>query len=187
MFRKIVCMLAVFLWLPVGMLVRASGKEGSVRVCPDWGGDLIPGGTVKLYRVGEPVEGGYRITDGLADWTVWEQDVDSREVREWILGQEFTVGISAGVDWAEGALVSGLTAGLYLVTQGQAAPGFLAFSPELVRIPQEGFWDVGISPQVLPDTEPPKTADHPAPIIGAMGLGFSVAALMVLVDGRKDK
>jgi len=186
MFRKIMAALFLLLGLPVlSIPARASRQEGSVRVCPDWGGDLAAGGSVSLYRVGEPVTGGYRMTDGLADWTVWEEDVYSQTTREWLLGHEHSAGVTMEVDEREGALFSGLAEGLYLVMQETSAVGFTSFSPVLVSIPQDDLWDIGLSPPVMMDTEPPKTADHPAPIIGAMGLGLSVAVLMVLVDSRK--
>jgi len=178
--------LVLLLGLPfLSLSVQASWQTGSIRVCPDWGGDLAAGGSVVLYRVGEPVKGGYRITDGLADWTVWEADVYSQITREWLLGQEHSAGVTMEVDEREGAWFSGLAEGLYLVMQETPAVGFTSFSPVLVSIPQDDLWDIGLSPPVMMDTEPPKTADHPAPIIGAMGLGLSVAVLMVLVDSRK--
>lgn len=188
MFRKIICTLFALLSLPMLTVPgRASRQEGSIRVCPDWGGDMVSGGSVTLYRVGEPVVGGYRLTDGLADWTVWEEDVFSREVRDWLLGQNPSGGICVEVAPITGALFSGLAAGLYLAVQDHPAPGFAVFSPVLIGLPQDGFWDIGLNPQVIRDTESPQTGDHPAPIIGAMGIGFSVAALMVLLDSRKDK
>ena len=42
-----------------------------------------------------------------------------------------------------------------------------------------------LEPKIIHTGPPPNTADHPAPIIGAMGIGLSVAVLMVLVDEHK--
>ena len=40
-------------------------------------------------------------------------------------------------------------------------------------------------PKLIYVGEQPRTADRPAPIIGAMGIGLSAAVLMVLADRRK--
>lgn len=185
MFRKIICTLSVLVPLVLAVPAQASARTGSIRICPDWGGDLVGGGAVTLYRVGEPVTGGYRLTDGLADWTVWESDALSEEVKNWVLNQNLSGGRREEIPLT-GALFSSLAEGLYLAVQEETAPGFMPFSPFLLRLPEEGFWDLTVNPQIGQITEPPKTADHPAPIIGAMGLGLSAAVLMVLID-RKNQ
>ena len=136
-------------------------------------------------KMGTPTEGGFQLTDGLANWLVEEKEVFSRSVVDWILPKVNSEGISVPVQEVSGAEFTGLEEGLYLVKQVETAEGFSAFSPFLVSVPEGDSWEVTARPKAINAGEAPKTGDHPAPIIGAMGLGLSAAILMVLADERK--
>lgn len=181
MLKKWVCLMgAACMVMVMSLPAKAAGMEGSIRVIPVWGGKRIVGGEISVSRVGDRTEGGFRVTDGLADWTVSEQEIFSGSWMQWLLEQaegESVTG-SAGMEFGE------LKEGLYLVQQTQPAPGFLTFSPFLLTIPEGDNWDVAAEVRAVRDGEAPQTGDRHIPLIGAMGLGLSVAVLMVLVDQR---
>lgn len=186
MLRRCVCLLwAVCLASVMGTQVKAAEQTGSVQVIPTWCGKPISGGTVSLSRVGEKVLEGYQLTDGLANWIVEEGDELSETWLNWLLqGTEESV-TSGPVQDQVGAVFCGLEEGVYLVRQLEAAPDYAAFEPFLLSVPEGNAWDIIREPKIQYVGESPKTGDHPAPIIGAMGLGFSVAVLMVLADQHK--
>ena len=63
--------------------------------------------------------------------------------------------------------------------------GDAAAEPVLVRVPDGDDWFPRVFMPVTREGESPRTGDHPAPIIGAMGIGFSVTMLMLFLDDRK--
>lgn len=185
MLRKFICFLgAACMALVMGVPAKAADPGGTIRVTPVWGGRTVAGGTVRICRVGTPVTGGYRITDGLANWTFTTREVNSGEFLSWIQ-EKAQGGRTAAVEGKDGALFTRLEAGLYLVTQTEAAEGYLALTPFLLELPEEGILEVTAQPSLIADTEPPLTGDRHIPILGAMGIGLSAAVLMVLADERK--
>ena len=184
MFRKIIC---TFWALAAVVMLRlpAAAEEGSIRILPDCAGCSVTGGLVTLYRVGEPEAGGYRVSDGLADWTVWQREVQTEEVMQWLLKQERSGGVTEAAADEQGVVFSELSAGLYLAVQTEPAAGYFPFSPFLVTIPEKNKWEIVKYPPVVRDAEIPDTSDRPAPIIGAMALGFIITVLMLMVDKGK--
>lgn len=184
MLRKCACLFgAVCLIINLGLPAKAK-MHGSIQVKPQWGGELISGGNVSIYRIGNKLETGCHITDGLANWVVSEEEIRAKDFWkefQWNLQPEQT---SPVLD-ITGAVFEDLQEGIYLVKQQEPPEGFAAFLPFLICIPEGVCWDIAEGPKMMRLTESPETGDHPAPIIGAMGLGFSVAVLMVLVDERK--
>lgn len=178
-FLGAVCMIMVMV-LPV----QAAESKGSIRIIPVWSGRKIPGGEISLSRVGDKTPEGYRITDGLADWIVSEEEIFSGEWTQW-LKEQSNAAIIRSAEQGSGAFFDGLAEGLYLVQQKKAAPEFLAFRPFLLSVPEGNQWRVVQEVQMIHDEESPQTGDRHVPLIGAMGLGFSAAMLMVLLDQRK--
>ncbi len=156
----------------------ATGDLGCMQIMPTWQGQTVTGGEVSIVWVGT-MESGIRVTDGLANWGLREEEILSEDWLPWIVENAEHQEISAATEFR------GLQEGIYLVFQKSAADGFLKFKPFLQKIPEDGNWTVVKRPLVNPICEIPATGDHPAPIIGAMGIGFSVAVLMVLADSRK--
>ncbi len=184
MLRKIICLLgAACVVLSVGVTATAAEHLGAVTVTPVWAGRPVTGGTVQLFRVGSAVAEGFQLTDGLANWIVKEEEGTNRELLN-RLAENVEEGLCSTVE-ETGAQFAGLTEGVYLITQREAAEGYDVFSPFLVQLPAGDSWEIAVRPQTVRDSENPQTGDHPAPIIGAMGLGLSAAVLMVLVDERK--
>lgn len=182
--RRIICFLgAACIMLSLGPVAGAAEPRGSVAVLPECAGIPVSGGMVELRRVGSAVAEGFQLTEGLANWTVKEEEGASRSLLTW-LAENARGGT---VQKAEGACArfSGLEAGVYLLTQAEAPEGYQGFSPVLVQLPQGDSWEITISPALFREGENPRTGDHPAPIIGAMGIGLSAAVLMVLVEERR--
>lgn len=185
MLKKWVCLMGAACMVMVMSLPAKAAEEGSIRVIPVWGGKRIAGGEVSVCRVGDRTESGFRVTDGLADWTVSDQEIFSGSWTQWLSEQAEGNVISSPVSQAGEAAFENLREGLYLVRQTQTAPGFLTFSPFLLTIPEGDNWDVAAEVKAVRDVESPQTGDRHVPLIGAMGLGLSVAVLMVLVDQHK--
>jgi len=173
-----VCMMVV-----LSQPVRAEEGEGSIRVIPVWGGKRIAGGEITLSRVGEKTPEGFRITDGLADWTVSEVEILS-ESWNWCLQNQGENAVIRAAEEGTGAFFEGLPDGLYLVQQKKAAPEFMSFRPFLLSIPEGEQWEVVREVELISDAGVPLTGHRHIPLIGAMGLGLSAAILMVLVDQR---
>ena len=175
MLRKCICLLCVLGVLP---LTHGSAAEGSIQILPIWAGEPVAGGTVSIRKIGRKGDTGIVLTDGLADWCVEEDEILAGHWNLCEIGQTQIRTVKEG----EGAVFAGLEEGVYLVRQEIPGEGFLKFQPFLVSIPEERNWSVLQQPVMVRNRESPKTGDHPAPIIGAMGIGLSVAFLMVLLD-----
>ena len=175
MLRKCMCFVCALWLLP---LLQVSAAEGSIQVIPMRAGEPVAGGTVSVRKIGRFEEDRLVLTDGLANWGVATEDIlgEAWDLK-WI-GPVQTAVVEDGL----GAVFTGLEEGVYRVSQETAAPGSYTFRPFLVSVPTDGRWDILRRPGAICDTEAPQTGDHPAPIIGAMGIGLSVAFLMVLVD-----
>ena len=178
MFRRCICLMGtVCVAMGIGLSAAAAEPEGEIRIRQLWAGEEIVGGAVSVCRVGEQTPDGFTLTDGLANWAVSEQDI---HMENW----EFR-GVLPGSREYSGGIAEGLEPGLYLVAQTEAPEGFLKFKPFLQSIPQAGQWRVLREVSLIRDAEIPATGDHHAPIVAAMGIGLSVAVLMVLADQRK--
>ena len=185
MIRKWCCYLLVLMVvLEMGLHGRAAETTGSITVQPAWCGTSVSGGSVSVQYVGKKTAYGYLLTDGLADWKV---DAGELEKSDWIdwLTQHYQHHNGAREVGEAGAVFTGLKEGVYLIQQSEEVPMFSSFRPFLMAIPTEGNWDLAAKPKLTRLEESPKTADRPAPIIGAMGIGLSVSVLMVLMDERK--
>lgn len=186
MLKKCICLLwAVCMVTGAGGEARAEAWTGSMRIVPEWCGQAVTGGTVAVSRVGGKTEDGYFLTDGLANWQIEESELRSGDWLSWLADRETGQEAVCTVYEETGAVFTQLPEGVYLVKQLEPEWQFPAFKPFFLTIPEGENWDVYRAPKVVSHGEPPRTGDHPAPIIGAMGIGLSVAVLMVLVDGRK--
>lgn len=165
--------------------VEAAQQVGMLQVIPTWCSQPITEGTVSVSWVGMKTEDGVLLTDGLANWYVDEQELQSEEWVSWLAqhteGEKRMVTVTSEF----GAVFEDLEEGIYLVEQPESGEHHLPFSSFLQTIPDNGYWNMTVRPKLIYSGEPPKTADRPAPIIGAMGIGLSAAILMVLADQRK--
>ena len=169
------------------VLPTEAASNGEIRITPHREGEIVSGGTVTICRVGTMSEAEYRITGKTGNWIIAADELFFPETVTWIRkhakGEEITLNSeTSGV-----FRFSNLEAGLYLVTQKEAATDFAPFQPFLVELPVgDEIWEAEVYPEVKKlSSGNPKTADHPAPIIAAMGLVLSVSALLLLGDKRR--
>ncbi len=162
---------------------HAAGQTGSIRVLPVCCGAAVTGGSVFISRVGRQAGNGIQVTDGLANWILKEDEILSEDWLDWVLQR--SAGEQEQQVTENGAVFSALKEGTYLVQDRSSGGAYSCFTPFLVSVSPEEGWNRLCRPPVIRMEEAPGTSDHPAPIIGAMGIGFSVAVLMVLADGRK--
>lgn len=177
----------------LGVLMGAAGRceavqTGNVRVELKTAEQVVSSGAVTLYRAGASVSGGYRLdADFGGGFVAWE-DVDSQALAQWLAEQAKEEGRTLLLDADGCADFSGLTEGLYLVVQTEAVEGYCTMDPFLTKLPREEAWSAECV-QTLERTweEPPKTGQHPAPILGAMGLVLSGMGLVILAEGRQKR
>lgn len=189
MFRRVICVLfAGAVVLSLGLSVLAVEETGSIRVTLQSSGRALKSGSVTLYRAGDPVSGGYRLEDSFGGGFVPEEDACSAALAGWLAEQAEMGGTPRILDADGSAEFSGLEDGLYLLVQSENVAGYYPIQAFLVTIPYGGQQNVEAFPKVekVPG-ENPKTGQHPAPIIAAMGLVFSGVGLFLCVDSRRKK
>lgn len=180
-------MLAVLL-LPVLCLPARAAEEGSIQVILRSGETPLVGGTVTLFRVGERAEDGYRIGDAFGGGFVRHEDALSPHLAQWLSQMEGEPGMTRILDSDGSADFSHLEEGLYLLVQNGAVEDFFPIMPFLMILPYEGQWNVQAYPytqQVY--TECPRTGQHPAPILGAVGMVVSSFGLAMCAEARRKK
>lgn len=183
MLRKWICLV----WAAgviLGAGVEARALSGSIRIEPVWCGAPVCGNTVGVCRVGAVTEAGVIITDGLANWQIREEELTEGNWVSWLAQRELP-GERSCLAGSGGALFRNLQEGIYLVRQTDISENDRMFEPFFLRIPEGENWDVYRAPKMISRGESPKTGDRPTPLIGAMGIGLSVAFLMVFVDEHR--
>ena len=183
MLRKWIC-LAWAVGLILGSGVEAKAGSGSIRIEPMWCGAPVCGVTVGVCKVGAKTEAGVVLTDGLADWQVQEDELTDGNWVNWLAQKEIPDERHC-LAGNGGALFQNLQEGIYLVRQTDDPINGRLFEPFFLGIPDGENWDVYRAPKMISRGEPPKTGDRPTPLIGAMGIGISVAFLMVFVDEHR--
>ena len=187
--RQLMCIMVMGAML-VGLAARANAAEGrgSIRVTLDYGDEQVHDGEVTLYRVGQKGAGEYILTDSVGGGLIKAEDAQSPALAQWLaetVGEEGTPRI---LD-ADGIADFGdLETGLYLLLQSEETEGYASFHPFLIPMPWEGQWDLVVLPKIQEiTTESPKTGQHPAPIIGAMGLVSAGLALVMCAEKFRRK
>lgn len=184
MLRRMVSVLfaAALLLVLGGQAAAVSVEEkGSICVTLQSGID----GTLTLYKVGEPISDGYRLSGAFGGGIVKAEDAHSQVLAQWLAEQAGTDGIPRILDADGNAEFSKLNEGLYLLLQTETEQGYYPIDPFLVTLPYAGVWDVEASPKTENLLEEsPKTGEHPAPLLAAMVLiGSSVG--LIVCTGRK--
>lgn len=175
------------LLLPVLCLpARAAEMEGSIQVILRSGETPLAGGTVSLYRVGSRAEDGYQIGDAFGGGFVRHEDALSPHLAQWLSQMDGEPGLTRILDADGSASFSHLEEGLYLLVQNGSVEDFFPIMPFLMILPYEGQWNVQAYPytqQVY--TECPRTGQHPAPLLGAVGMVASGFGLALCVGNRR--
>lgn len=171
-------------------------KTGSISLSFVYDGTPVPGGALTAYRVGEVAEDdgnyGFTLSQYFAPSGADLSDITAsglaRELAEFATEKELT-GTGATIGGDGTAVFSGLTLGLYLVVQTEAAQGYEPVSPFLVSVPmyrEEAYvYDVDATPKMetLKKTpeEPPKPTTPVDPNLPKTGqLNWPIPALAIL-------
>lgn len=173
----------------LGTAVPGRAAEwGEVRVALDFADGEVHEGAVTLYYVGEKRESYYHLIREFGGGLVKLEDARSPALALWLAESADTEGIPRILDADGTAWFSGLREGLYLLVQSEEIPGVDAFAPMLLTVPFSGSWELAAYPQYrLLVTQIPHTADHPAPVLGAMGMVLSSLALVICLDKYRRK
>ena len=183
---KRMMLMVVAVMLVTGMPLRAGAAEetGGIRVTMPSDG----AGVLTLYQVGEKTEEGYRILESFGGGVVREEDAVSPHLAKLLVGMATEGGISLTMDKENSAEFNYLGRGLYLLVQSEAEAGASTIRPFLLTIPFEGQWFVHAYPDPkVYYTEIPATGQHPAPILGAIGMVATGIGLAVCVGKRRIK
>lgn len=185
--RKILARIGIVAALVITLRMQAMASEtGTIRVQPTMLETHIYGGEVILYRVGDPTEDGYILTDGLANWRILEKDAYDPEFAQWIVSRLRVKGTAVPVEPERGAVFTDLTPGLYMITQEDPAPGYRIFNPFMLALKagesKEAF------PKAIPDPDLiPKTGSHKAPIVWAMLAIVSLGGALIVSENLSGK
>lgn len=181
-------LVATVLMMGLKLPAAATENTGSIRVSLDYGGAPVDRGEVAVYCVAEPLEGSYRLAENYGGGIIRQEDACSPELAQWLSERTASVGDRQPLDPEGRAVFSGLEKGLYLVVQTEAPQGWYCAAPFLVPIPLDGEWEVLAYPKLsVLLTQSPKTGQHPAPLIGAMGLVLSGTGLYFCIEKLRKK
>lgn len=183
--------------------VPDASRAGSISISMTYDKQSVPGGTVTLHRVGDVVQDdgdyGFALTDECAASGVSLDDLESADAAKALASyaQEHRLeGTTRSVDDSGTVVFADLEIGLYLVTQQQAASGYLPIDPFLVSVPMndEGtyVYDVDASPKLELEKAPeppvqrfPETGDGMMAVAAVAGGALLCAAGAGLVAWRK--
>lgn len=168
---------------------QAAEQLGTIAVVMDHAGASAQGAQVSLCYAGSPSEDGYRLTEFFGGGFVRREDAQSSDLAKWLSATAAGAGENQYLEEDGTAEFSGLHEGLYLLEQTRSARGFRCVAPFLIPVPCNGDWEVTALPKMQEIfTQSPKTGQHPAPIIGAMGLILSGMGLAACWDKiRKNR
>ncbi len=186
--KPMILILLTVLLLP-GLCLPAEASEatGSIRVTLRSGEEPITGGTVTLYYVGSEIPEGYRLVDAYGGGIVRPEDTLSPHLAQWLAEMVGDGGKTRLLDADGSAMYSQVEEGLYLLVQNETGGDFFPILPFLLTMPYDGEWELQANPQTQQViTESPRTGQHPAPILGAMGMVLSGVGLALCV-GRKRR
>lgn len=171
-------------------------QTGSISVAMVYDGETVGGGSLMLYRVGNVSEddGNYSfsLAGDFADSGVSLADIShaalAGELAEYASARHIE-GAAEPISEDGRMTADGLTPGLYLVTQENAADGFEPISPFLVSVPMyDGgtyVYDVDATPKLDTLTKTPDVPEQPSapgePILPQTGqINWPVPALSAL-------
>ena len=191
-------------------------RKGTIRITMRHGDNLIPGGTMTIFRVGDLQEsnGNYSfvLTEDFAESEISLDNLTSaslpEQLADYVIKQKME-GKTREID--ENALVvfDDLELGLYLFVQQEAAEGYNLANPFIISVPSrengEYIYTIDGSPKLDPITErpteptsPPTTEpigpnlpqtgqlNWPVPILALAGLVLFVFGWVLCFGKKKD-
>ena len=152
--------------------VPDENRTGSVSFTMTYDGAAVGGGSLTLYRVGDVAEddGNYSfaLSEDYAGCGVTLDDITDATLAKTLADyttENGVEGVTVEIGEDGTAKASGLTLGLYLVMQHQAASGYEAIAPFLVSVPmlEDGVYvyDVDATPKMSALTKTPPQPVNP--------------------------
>lgn len=181
MARKVLSMVTVLcLLLILPTNVTATG-DTAVQIMPSCGGDGILGGKITVYCVAEPSDKGYKLTDGMANWFIRDQDALAVDFAKWIIQRRREQGITQPVS-VNGSVFLNLKPGIYLAQQSTPADGYYPFNPFLFTVTEYDH-ELFAYPKITPLT--PQTGDSMGILVGGIGFIGSVVGILLCALFKK--
>ncbi len=187
----------------------------SVTITTHKGSEIVSGGTLTIYQVGEIVENdgnySFRPTGDFAACGESFESLDAaseiaERLKTYAVVSEIT-GLSTEEIGEDGTVTfDTLPVGLYLIVQHQAAPGYAALPPFLVSLPymENGKYEYDLSAFPKPGlekepepTDPPPTTppgpnlpqtgqlNWPVPVLAVSGMALFTLGWMLFANRRK--
>lgn len=185
-------MWGIVLVLLLAMNISAT-EQGSITLSLCTSQETVSGARIVLYSVGKLSEDGTLLLSdpfptGSMPREVWSAPETAQMLWKYSYDQGLN-GRSCLTDENGNAVFADLQDGVYLLGQAEAAGGYQAFLPFLVRLPVEiggeSNRNVQAKPKITPE-ESPKTADGiavlPAFLLGCAGIGMNI----LLYRSRKE-
>lgn len=187
--RQLIGAVLITMLLTGGALqAQAAEQTGIIRVNMNHGATSATEAAVSLYHIGYPSQEGYRLSDSFGGGLIRREDIEFSDLAQWLSENVTWEGENQYLQEDGTAEFTDLREGLYLLVQTETVHGFLQAAPFLVPIPCNGMWEVTALPKMQElVTESPQTGQHPAPIIGAMGLVLSGMGLVVCLEKIRKK
>lgn len=197
--------LLCFAWM-LACPAAAAPDTGSIRLQLTCEGEPVAGGTLTLYRVGEPGEGVYDLCDAFrdsgADLTKLTHPNTAKTLADYAAAHNIQ-GQTLTVDEAGTVCFEPLEMGVYLIVQPTSSPGYEPIRPFLVTIPltvgEDIYYDIDASPKVALTPEPseetkptdpwlPQTGqlNWPIPMMAAAGILLLGAGGTLYLGKRKE-
>lgn len=173
-------------------------RKGSISITVRYQEEIVAGGSVTLYRVGDICEenGNYSfaLTEDFASSAISLEEPQSPRTASALADfahRESLSGINQKIDGNGYVRFADLQSGLYLIVQQKAAKGYQKMTPFLVSIPMVTedtcVYDVDASPKISPAPEKPET-ESPATGDSLWHLwvfGASVISLLLLLRRKR--
>lgn len=178
---------ALLLVLMLPTRAMAVEESGSVRLDILIEDMAVTRGAVTMYRVGFPVQEGYRIVEEFGGGIVQKADAESPHLAQWLAQSAGEGGTARLLDADGDAVFSGLEDGLYLIVQTEEMDGFYSVSPQLVMLPREKNWNVTVELLPVPIVaENPSTGEGATVLLGLVGMMGSGLGLAICARKRKE-
>ena len=219
--RILSLILVLVLFSTVPLTVRAHDvpdfeRTGSISIAMTYRGKPVSGGSLTIYKVADVAEQDgdmmFVYTEDFSECTIAVTELDSASLPQELARMAVTQRVSGTtqrLDRLGKTKFSDLEIGLYLVVQGEAAPGYSAINPFLVSVPQmeDGVYvyDVDTAPKNIPEPKPteskpaettkpndsnlPQTGqtNWPVPVLAASGMLMIAAGLCMMNAGKKKQ
>lgn len=174
--------------LPASAVDSDPERMGSLQLKMEYQETPLPGGSLSLYRVADADGTKCNLAEEFRGSGVdisKINDPDTAKALARYAADQSILGTVLEIGEMGTACFTGLRAGVYLLVQQEAAPGFMTIRPFLVQVPMavndEYFYDILAEPKCEQETKPqPNDSKLPQtgqlnwliPVLAVLGLGL---------------